>query len=142
MKNIWRINYHYDNGQGYEDHYTYDRVEYVQGTADDVRKYLAETTGYDANNLVDFDVTEMKKRNCYCPRSISKDYPVKATYSECDRDDWENNERFDFYQEDGNKIIFAYVENAFRDDDPKYDIWETNEYIAIPTTLDKIVKIL
>ena len=150
MEDLWKISIHYDNGDSYEMHDAWDDVEYVQGTADDVHKYLMKVTGYDPNNLVDFDIAEHRKVNCDCPQCIEHSWNpsvpvIKATPSKREGYDERLCNEFAFHKEgkDESEIIYAFVRQTYEShDNPKYDTWDTNEYIATPTTLDQIVKVL
>lgn len=132
-KIIWEIRRCYDNGEAYEDFYASEDKSYVYGTKDELRKYLAGETGYDPNNLIDFNIKEQAEKYCYCPASIYeydesistvKVTPIEYGYA--------------FNRESKNEIVFAYMKCSSL----KWNTWETVEYTATPTTLDKIITVL
>lgn len=132
-KTIWEIRRCYDNGEAYEDSYSYDAKSYVYGTKDELRKYLASQTGYDPNNLIDFNIKEQAEKYCYCPTSINKCdesiLTVKVTPIEYG---------YAFNREDKDEIVFARITCASLGG----YVWITIEYVATPTTLDEIIEVL
>ena len=145
MENLWKIEHKYDNGELYEDRWYYTRVEYVQGTDVDVRKYLAQMVDYNPSNLIEFDIVKHNDENCYCPLVICKGEGirfVKATHSVIPNDFDEPRDKYSFYKEDGDEIIFASIYCTYESEEYRYDTWEEDVYTATPTTLDQIVKVL
>lgn len=134
-KTIWKIERFYDNGELYEDNQQTEKTFYVQGTKDQLCKYLTNETGYDPENLVEVSKDDYSEIYCCHLGSIFDYYGpcVKATFSECDR-----GTKFSFYKENENEIIFAYVEKQ----NHNYAEWETVIYTATPTTLDEIITVL
>ena len=129
MNNIWRINYSYDHSEPYEDFFTKTEVWYVEGSKEQVQQYLANKTGYDPNNLIDFDVEkeDNEEDGLVCPTIIANDYgadrltTVKATYNSRER-------KYIFYRNAAN-IVYATINDDF----------DTEEFIAVPVTLDDII---
>lgn len=132
FKNIWEIEFHYDNGEWYEDNDSYDYVEYVYGTTDDVRQYI--------KNKIEYGIGEYKEctdRYVKCGESQmgyfrtyddGKQYSINSWsfYSETVEDDY----------------CILNGKCAEHDGFMNSYAWATREYKAHITTLDNIITIL
>lgn len=129
MDNLWKINYSYEHNEPYEDYISKTAVWYVEGSKEQVQQYLANETGYDPNNLIDFDVEkeDNEEDGLVCPTIIANDYgddrlaTVKATYN--------SREGIYIFHRDAANVIYATINDDF----------DTEEYIATPVTLDDII---
>ena len=132
---LWRIVHTYDNGENYVGKRD---IEFVQGTAEDVHKYLANKVGYDSKNLIDFYVTKNDADGCFCPTIIANNFGwdrlqyVKASH----RKGRFGTDCYSFCREATN-ICYAQIVGY-----NGYKGWDTDTYVASPISFDEIVKTL